>query len=233
MLGKTYITTGERIRSYLGIGFVISLVINAAGTPFYPNLNARQENVPPEIVTVQREHHEKPPTPPPPTPTPPPQKPVEPKHALKPKPLTVNIPKTHNNPSVSETEPRYEPVSGSPSGVPSAPGNESPSPATATPGTPKPACSTPNQDATVANPMQPDYPESAKDIGLGPVTVLVAVTIGAQGQLLDAQIYQSSHNAAIDEAAIRAARQSQYSPRIVDCQPIEGTYLFHADFDPN
>jgi TonB family protein len=85
----------------------------------------------------------------------------------------------------------------------------------------------------VIDPMSPSYPDSARDLGLGTVSVFVQVTIDAQGRLVDARIYGSSNNAAIDEAALRAARASRYSPRIVNCVPVEGTYLFHADFAPN
>jgi TonB family protein len=65
------------------------------------------------------------------------------------------------------------------------------------------------------------------------VSVFVEVTIDAQGRLVDTKIYRSSGNAAIDQAALRAARQSSYAPKIVDCVPVEGTYIFHADFQPN
>ena len=81
--------------------------------------------------------------------------------------------------------------------------------------------------------MQPDYPESAKDLGLGAVTVEVEVTVGASGNLVSASVYKSSNNSAIDQAALRAARQSTYSPRLVDCNPTTGDYLFRADFQPD
>jgi outer membrane biosynthesis protein TonB len=38
---------------------------------------------------------------------------------------------------------------------------------------------------------------------------------------------------AIDQAALRAARQSQYSPKIVNCQPTTGSYIFNAQFNPD
>ena len=81
--------------------------------------------------------------------------------------------------------------------------------------------------------MQPDYPESAKDIGIGATTVQVEVTVGPSGNLVGTKIYKSSNNMAIDQAALRAARQSSYSPKLVDCQPVEGDYLFRADFQPD
>ncbi len=38
---------------------------------------------------------------------------------------------------------------------------------------------------------------------------------------------------AIDQAALRAARESTYSPKLVDCSPTTGDYLFRADFQPD
>jgi hypothetical protein len=36
----------------------------------------------------------------------------------------------------------------------------------------------------------------------------------------------------LDQAALRAARQSTYSPKLEDCKPVTGSYLFTADFQP-
>ncbi len=125
-----------------------------------------------------------------------------------------------------------QPKSGSESGVPQGEGTGKPAPA-ATVGTPKPACANPNVEASVTNPVQPDYPDSARDLGLGAVTVEVEVTVGPSGNLMGAQVYKSSSNMAIDQAALRAARQSTYSPKLVECEPAQGTYLFRADFQPD
>ncbi len=38
---------------------------------------------------------------------------------------------------------------------------------------------------------------------------------------------------AIDQAALRAARQSTYSPKLVNCSPTTGDYIFRADFQPD
>jgi TonB family protein len=81
--------------------------------------------------------------------------------------------------------------------------------------------------------VQPDYPESAKELGLGAVTVEVEVTVGPSGNLVGAKVYKSAGNMSIDQAALRAARASTYSPKLVDCQPTTGDYLFRADFTPD
>jgi outer membrane biosynthesis protein TonB len=50
--------------------------------------------------------------------------------------------------------------------------------------------------------------------------------------LIAAKVYKSSSNMAIDQAALRAARESTYSPKLSDCTPVQGDYLFKADFQP-
>jgi TonB family protein len=95
------------------------------------------------------------------------------------------------------------------------------------------ACANPDVEATVTDPVQPDYPESARDLGLGAVTLEVEVTVGANGNFIGAQVYKSSGNMAIDQAALLAARESSYSPRMVDCQPTQGGSLFRAFLQPH
>ncbi|MBV8433654.1 MAG: energy transducer TonB, partial [Candidatus Eremiobacteraeota bacterium] len=46
-------------------------------------------------------------------------------------------------------------------------------------------------------------------------------------------IFKSTNNMAMDQAALRAARQSSYSPKLVNCQPVQGDYLFRVDFNPD
>jgi TonB family protein len=95
------------------------------------------------------------------------------------------------------------------------------------------ACAEPNREATVTKPEQPEYPQSAKSLGLGPVSVQVAITVDASGNVVDAHVDKSSGNAAIDEAALRAASGSKYSPKLVNCQEVAGKYLFRSDFEPD
>ncbi len=93
------------------------------------------------------------------------------------------------------------------------------------------SCRTPNKEATTSNQVPPDYPEAAR--GQGPATVLVQVTIGPNGNLLIAKVLKSSNNEFLDKAALSAARKSSYTPRIVNCKRVTGTYIFNSQFDPN
>jgi len=95
-----------------------------------------------------------------------------------------------------------------------------------------PTCAMPNAAATVVHAAAADYPASARDLGIGPVTILVAVTIDANGKLVDAHILRSSNNMALDQTALRAARNSSYSPTIVNCQATTGSYIFRVAMDP-
>ena len=235
-----YITTGERIRSFIGWAFVISIAIHFLAAPFLKNMTQHTEQQEVEKVSVTKKIIVKPPTPPPPTPTPPPPK-ETPKPQVKPQTqpqpkLKLNVPKTSSNKSSSSSETKYvPPAQGSEQGNPSGQGTAPPAPPapSAPAGTPKPACKTPYQDATAVNPVTPEYPDSAREQGLGEVQVTVVVTIAPSGSLENATIGQSGGNMAIDQAALSAARQSTYAPKIVNCQPVEGTYNFKVTFDPN
>jgi protein TonB len=234
-----YITTSERIGSFVGWAIILSLLIHVAVGAFIPDLKNQHENEEVEKVSVTKKIQVRVPTPPPPTPTPAPtptpnphQTPPPKKVLPQPKPLKVNLVHTTSNKAGASTENTVsQPKTGSENGAPGGTGTAVAPPAPA--GTPKPACANPNVEATVTNPVQPDYPESARDLGLGAVSVEVEVTVGPSGNLIDAKVYKSSSNMAIDQAALRAARQSTYSPKLVDCQPATGNYLFRADFQPD
>lgn len=245
-MAKPFISTGERVRSYLLWGFAISLLLHLVFAPFvkYNQHGASDQQV--EKVSVTKKIKVKVPTPPPPSPTPPPTPPpkstpppqkvqTQPKQALK-----LNVPVTHSNSGGPGQAKYVPPKNGSQNGAPNGTAVSAPPgpPATAgppaSPPTPPPAkCATPYQEATVVNPVSPEYPESAKAMGLGAVTVLVRVTVGASGALQAASIDQSSQNSAIDRAALVAARQSTYQPKIVNCTKVADDYIFRATFDPN
>jgi TonB family protein len=91
------------------------------------------------------------------------------------------------------------------------------------------ACAKPDVDAAVISPAMPQKPQS--------LTVresaTMLVTIAPNGSVVSVLISKSSGNAAIDKAVAVAARQSKYSPKLVNCRPVQGTYLFYASFEPD
>jgi|SRR5579884_843791 len=237
-----FITTGERVANFMGWAFVISILAHLFIAPILPSMKEHSEEQSVEKVSVTKKIVVKPPTPPPPTPTPPPPKSTPPpkQQVQQPQPrLKLNVPKTTSKSSSSTTtETKYvPPAQGSEQGAPAGQGTAPPAPVAATPGppasTPKPACKTPYQDATVVQQATAEYPENARELGLGEVQVAVQVTIGPSGNLVNAKIAQSANNMSLDNAALAAARQSTYAPKIVDCQPVQGDYLFRVTFDPN
>jgi len=91
------------------------------------------------------------------------------------------------------------------------------------------SCAHPNSDALVRNAAMPQLPHGVKSSG----SVEVTVTISPRGTVTSTKVLRSSGNAAIDQAVAKAALQSTYSPKIVNCAPVEGSYVFRADFAPN
>jgi TonB family protein len=102
------------------------------------------------------------------------------------------------------------------------------SPAPGTPGSsPHPACSNPNEPAHTLSVVAPEQPEDATNL---PATAQIEVTLDAAGRVVDATIYHSTNEMALDRAALVAARKTTYSPATVDCVPTGGSYLFRVDF---
>jgi D-alanyl-D-alanine endopeptidase (penicillin-binding protein 7) len=90
------------------------------------------------------------------------------------------------------------------------------------------ACAHPNAEASVRNPEPPMLPHGLKASG----SVDVSVTISPSGRVTHTSIVKSSGNATIDDAVAEAARKSTYTPKMVNCLPVQGGYVFHADFEP-
>ena len=80
-----------------------------------------------------------------------------------------------------------------------------------------PACSTPNHGIIVTKAAVPEYPDVARNLGTGTVTILVHVTVNADGSLVSAQISKTSNIQALDQSALSSARQSTYLPMLVNC----------------
>lgn len=91
------------------------------------------------------------------------------------------------------------------------------------------ACAHPNVEATVTNPVAPVMPHGLKTSG----KVEVAVTIGPSANVTGARVLRSSGDAAIDQAVLRAVRQSTYSSKLVNCSPVQGGYVFRVDYVPD
>jgi TonB family protein len=97
-----------------------------------------------------------------------------------------------------------------------------------------PAATVPcDRDVMVTHQTSPGYPESARELGLTQVTAGIQVYITPQGTIAALRVINSSGNGDLDQAAIRAAAESTYLPRVKNCKPAFGLYLFKVTFDPN
>ena len=219
------LTTGERVRNLLWCALALSLVLHALATPIFPNQARIREDDSPVPITFDR------PRPPVRIVTPAPPKPQA-RHLTQQNvashSLPVRVPRTVA-PNVGP--PDRVPSNVSPHAdtgvVTTVPNTEVSNP------TQTPSCPDPNRDAVASNVVSPEYPDSVGGTGLGKVAVLVAVTIDASGSVSDARISQSSGNGLVDQAALRAARDSSYKPQLVNCVPSPGTYIFRAEFAPD
>lgn len=66
---------------------------------------------------------------------------------------------------------------------------------------------------TVVSSVKPDYPLSAKEAEVEGVAY-VSISVDASGNVTDATIVGSTGNQALDEAAVQAAYQWQFSPAL-------------------
>lgn len=64
-------------------------------------------------------------------------------------------------------------------------------------------------------------------------TAIVQVTIGADGKLASAKIYQSTGNDVMDAAALLSAQRSTFIPKMVRCRGVPSEALFKVSFFRN
>jgi protein TonB len=93
--------------------------------------------------------------------------------------------------------------------------------------TPKPACSAPDIPAKALDAVTPEAPP---DTPVSDVTAKVEVTLDATGAVVATKIFSSTGYLQLDNAALRAARESRYAPEERDCKNVPGSYLFTVDF---
>lgn len=93
------------------------------------------------------------------------------------------------------------------------------------------SCDTPYRDVSMVNAVTPGLPAQTRISRT--VTVAVDVLVSQDGSLRGATVSMSSGDAAIDQAVVRAALASTYAPRLVNCEPTQGDYVFRAQFSAN
>jgi TonB family protein len=93
------------------------------------------------------------------------------------------------------------------------------------------ACATPNRPARVIK-LAPIEWATAYG-GLGAFSVNAIVTVDPKGNVMGVQLPTSSGDKGLDQAAMRAARQSTYVPQIKDCKPILGPLMVEFEWRPD
>ena len=99
--------------------------------------------------------------------------------------------------------------------------------------TPQPAkggCVVPNAAAAIktAAPV-PEIPLDARASAKNGITQ-IHVRLSEAGAVLDAGVSMSSGSDGLDQIALAMAKASQYSPTLVQCKAVAGTYEFRVKF---
>jgi TonB family protein len=61
-------------------------------------------------------------------------------------------------------------------------------------------------------------------------TAQVKIDLTSNGSLAHEELYSSSGNRWLDNAAMRSARLTTFTPEIIDCQRVAGSYLYDVEF---
>lgn len=215
----------RRTNRVLVWALAVSLAFHAVALFFAQNIRSAPAAVdvpqrhPIEIIHIV--HPTPPPTPPPATPHP-----VRVAPRVAPRAAAVHVVKlAHEIMAVGPTEPRVAGATHPGVGIADA-GSIGP-PIVAPP--PTPSCANPNVEAHAIDAISPDTPRAAQEAGaIG--TVQVEVSLAASGAVTSVAVLRSAGFAPLDDAALRAARQSTYAPEVRDCRPVAGDYVFRADF---
>jgi TonB family protein len=74
-----------------------------------------------------------------------------------------------------------------------------------------------------------DLPPIADELGARG-TAVVRVDLSATGMLVHEELYSSSGNWWLDDAALRSARLTRFTPEVIGCHGEAGSYLYRVDF---
>ncbi len=231
-------------RNYLAYGFAISIAVHLIVLPFVrPQATVAE---PEPVPTFHVDHMPTPPPTPPPTPTPKSTvPPTPPAHATQPPPVRqhpIRIVTQHQDaqPHRGSVEPANTHVTGDANGIPSpaataglAAGGLATSPPAPPASTPRPtptplSCARPNVAPATLRAAAPDTPTMAQQQGVTGV-VQVVVSLDTQSRIVGTRV-QSSPSALLNQAALSAARESQFRTEIRNCEPIAADYIFSVDF---
>ncbi len=106
---------------------------------------------------------------------------------------------------------------------------EAPAPVAPVPEPPAPRPKGPSQDPRVINWTDPPYPEQARQQGIEG-TVILKLTITAEGGPCNVAVVRSSGHSALDEAAVAHVKKTKFSPALKHGDPVAVTITFRVKF---
>jgi TonB family protein len=86
-----------------------------------------------------------------------------------------------------------------------------------------------NDDAAIDGTPYWEMPQIAQDMRMSG-TSQVKIDLAETGDLKAASLFASSGNDVLDDAALRSAKLSRYSPETVNCRRVAGSYLLEVEF---
>ncbi|MDE2480745.1 MAG: TonB family protein [bacterium] len=89
-------------------------------------------------------------------------------------------------------------------------------------------CPVPNKAVDVSNIPKIDFPTTKTSPAHG--TVVLHLDISAEGTVTTHKVLESTGNKDLDLAALQAARRATYTPELIECKPVAGSYLFVVVF---
>jgi TonB family protein len=87
-------------------------------------------------------------------------------------------------------------------------------------------------DATVIKPVPPDVHDLMGDFLTAPLATKVQIMVAPDRTVKNASVSKSSGFIQFDMAVLQAAKISKYRPKVVDCEPVEGTATFWGTWGP-
>ncbi len=87
----------------------------------------------------------------------------------------------------------------------------------------------PSRPPRVVNWTDPPYPEQARQQGIEG-TVVLKLTVGADGRARNVTVARSSGHAALDQAAVAHVKKTRFSPALRDGQAVAAAITFRVRF---
>ncbi len=94
------------------------------------------------------------------------------------------------------------------------------------------AAACPPTPAAIVSRAEADFPEMARTMHSDGGTVIVKLDLDPAGHVAKTSVQKSAGNSLLDQAAIKAARQTSYKPATESCKTVASVYLMVVDMRP-